>query len=67
MEDFLTAEVTSLCLEREHFLKSVVSQGLNLCETLSMRIGACFSVIKDNKADHFSTASLTSSVLDSTI
>ena len=66
MEDlFLMAEVLSLSLERARFLKSVVNQGVSLSETLIVRIGACFSVIKDSKDDHCSTASFMSA-LDST-
>ena len=57
MEDlFVMAEVLSLSMERASFLKSVVSQGVSLSETLIVHIGACFSIIKDSKDDHFSTA-----------
>ena len=57
MEDlFLMADVLSLSLERARFLTSAVNQGATLSETFIVRIGTCFSMMKDSKADHFSNA-----------
>ena len=55
-EPVFIADFFSLSLDLARALRSEVIQGQYFSETLRCRIGACFSIIDDNRLVHFSTA-----------